>query len=61
MGTATTRRSWRKWIFTGALVFLVLGPGCAQAQVAWVSDFDEALNQAAVKEQFIVLDISASW
>ncbi|MBN2319839.1 MAG: hypothetical protein JXR49_12205 [Acidobacteria bacterium] len=61
MGTTITATSWRKWILTGAIVFLLLCLGCARAQVAWVTDFDEALKQAAEKEQFVVLDISASW
>jgi hypothetical protein len=53
--------SWHKWILTGVAVFFLLGPACSRAQVASVDNFDEALNQAAEKEQFIVLDISASW
>lgn len=53
--------SWQKWILTGVAVIFLLGPACSRAQVASVNDFDEALNQAAEKEQFIVLDISASW
>lgn len=61
MRTTGTAASWRKWIQTGGIVFLLFIPSCARAQVAWVTDFDEALKQAAEKEQFVVLDISASW
>ena len=53
--------SWSKWILAGAVVFLLISSACAQSRVAWVTDFDEALKQAAEKEQFVVLDISASW
>ncbi|MBN2242723.1 MAG: hypothetical protein JW793_08530 [Acidobacteria bacterium] len=53
--------SWKNWILMGAAVFLLLAPACARAQVAWVTDFEEALRQAAEKDQFVVLDISASW
>ena len=61
MGTTATSSSWSQWILAGAVVFLCIIPACAQSHVAWVADFDEALKQAAEKEQFIVLDISASW
>jgi hypothetical protein len=61
MGTTVTSSSWSNWILAGAAVFLLIIPACAQSRVAWVTDFDEALIQAAEKEQFIVLDISASW
>jgi hypothetical protein len=61
MGITPYAYSWRKWILTGAVLFLLIGPACARSQVAWVTDFDVALKQAADKEQFVVLDISASW
>lgn len=60
MGRTTTAVSWRMWILSGAIIFLIFSPACARAQVAWVTDFDGALKQAAEKEQFVVLDISTS-
>lgn len=30
-------------------------------QIAWVKNFDAALNQAEKEKKFIVLDMSASW
>ena len=61
MKMTTVAAPRRKWILIGAIAFFLLGPACSRAQVAWVTDFDEALKQAAEKEQWIVLDISASW
>jgi len=43
------------------LSFLFLAPVLSLAQVAFVKDFNEALQQAAREKKFIVLDISASW
>ena len=60
MGSTKTAALWRMWIFSGAIIFLIFSPACARAQTAWVTDFDEALKQAAEKEQFVVLDISTS-
>lgn len=61
MGRTTAAGSYREWILMGTAAFLLLIPACAGAQVAWVTDFDEALKQAAEKEQFVVLDVSASY
>lgn len=61
MRTNRTAATWRKWIQTGVILYLLFIPSSARAQVAWVTDFDEALKQAVEKEQFVVLDISASW
>jgi hypothetical protein len=61
MTNTKTASSWQGWVLAGAAVFFLLSPACARAQVAWVTDFDEALRQAAEKDQFVVLDISASY
>jgi len=61
MARTTTTASWRQWILTGIVIIFFFIPACARAQVAWVTDFDEALKQAAETERFVVLDISASW
>jgi hypothetical protein len=56
---ASLRRSPK--IFLIALALFAFVPVFAAAQVAWVKDFNTALNQAAKEKKFIVLDISASW
>ena len=46
---------------TAILSVLILTPGLATAQIAWVEDLDSALKQAAKEKKFIFLDLSASW
>jgi hypothetical protein len=50
-----------KTVLSIALLLFVLTPVLADAQVAWVKDFNAALKQAAREKKFVVLDISASW
>ena len=48
-------------ITQAVLLMLLLTPILAEAQVAWVKDFDSALKKAAKEEKFVVVDFSASW
>ena len=50
-----------KTVLSIALFLVILTPVLANAQVAWVKDFNAALKQAASEKKFVVLDISASW
>ncbi len=43
------------------ILFFVIAPILAVAQVAFVKSYDAALKQAAKEKKFIVLDVSASW
>jgi hypothetical protein len=54
-------RSPGRHILLGVVFFLAFGPACIHSQTKWITDFAEALKQANEKDQFIVLDISASW
>jgi hypothetical protein len=56
----TFYRRNRKVVLILVVSFILL-PVAANAQVAWVKDFNTALKQAAQEKKFIVLDISASW
>jgi len=44
-----------------ALSLMLLGPRIATAQIAWVKNFDDALQRAAKEKKYVLLDISASW
>ena len=44
-----------------ALSLMLLGPRIATDQIAWVNNFDDALQRAAKEKKYILLDISASW
>ena len=55
------RNNWKIIIAMAILSVLILIPILARAQIAWVEDFDSALEQAAKEKKFIFLDLSASW
>lgn len=50
----------RKFAVT-LLLFLLLTPVVAAAELGWVKGLDNALERAARENKFVVLDISATW
>jgi hypothetical protein len=48
-------------IVQAVLLMLLLIPILAEAQVAWVKDFDSALKKADKEDKFVIVDFSAGW